>query len=155
MEHSNPSSETEIVIRLARRNLVVILLMVLIFAATLLSSVFQPAAALSTWPSKAPWLIPMVIVLFVVISASGPRRLRPDSPEVKVMLADEWRRECLTRAMRVAFVVVLVSQVPQAFLFVNLPPLRALMGMAVTTISLALATLIALFLFFERDQSHE
>ena len=74
---------------------------------------------------------------------------------MKAVLSDEWRQASLTRALRITFVVVLLAQVPQAFLFLGLTPLRAVMAMAVMTITVALATLITLFLVFDRDMAHE
>jgi hypothetical protein len=156
MTESNPSiQQTDLLLRLARRNLYVVLFMIVLFGATLLSSVIAPTAPLSTWSSRAPWLIPVAIVFFVVVSASGARRWKADSPEVKIILNDEFRRASLNRALRVAFTVALIAQVPQALLFSSLPPFRAVMGMAAATITLAMATLITFFLLFDREGAHE
>src|SRR6266513_754895 len=98
-----------------------------------------------------PWLLPVAIILFAATSI-GRGRLNPKSAEVQVVLGDEWRQMNLTRAMRIAFFVVLIAQVPQAFLFLQLPVLRAVMGMAVATITVAMTTFITLFLIFDREQ---
>ena len=148
------SNQTDLILRLARRNLFILLIGLLLLCGTLLSNVFRPDAAFSRWPSTMPWLLPVAITIFVATSI-GRGRLNPKSAEVRVVLGDEWRQVNLTRAMRFAFFVVLVAQVPQAFLFLRLPVLRAVMGMAVATITVAMITLITLFLIFDRDQSHE
>jgi hypothetical protein len=148
------TNQTDLVLSLTRRNLIILLISVLLICGTLLSNVFRPDAAFSRWPSTMPWLLPLAIVIFAAISI-GRGRLNPKSAEVQAVLGDEWRQVNLTRAMRVAFFVVLIAQVPQAFLFLRLPVLRAVMGMAVATITVAMTTLITLFLMFDRDQSHE
>jgi hypothetical protein len=148
------TSKTEAVSRIARRNLYIVLFMVLVLGGTLLSGVLWPESAFSQWPSRAPWLIPMGIIFLAGATGVGVR-WRPDSPDVQAVLTDEWRQQNLSRAIRIAFVLVLAAQVPQALLFSDLPPLRAAMGMAVMTITVALATLITLFLLFDRDTAHE
>jgi len=55
-------------------------------------------------------------------------------------------------AMRVAFIVVLIAQIPIGLLVAHLPSLRAVMAMAISTLTLGMATLIALFLFFSREE---
>jgi len=148
------TNQTDLILRLARRNLFILLIGVLLLAATLLSNVFNPDAPFSRWPSTMPWLLPMAIVIFVA-SSTGRGRLNPKAPEVQVVLEDEWRQVNLARAMRIAFFAVLIAQVPQAFLFLQLPVLRAVMGMAVATITVAMTTLLTSFLIFDRDVSHE
>ena len=64
------SNQTEAIVRHARRNLYVVLAMVLVFAATLMSELFWPDAAFSQWPARAPWLIPLGIVFIVVASGA-------------------------------------------------------------------------------------
>ena len=58
------------------------------------------------------------------------------------------------RASRVALIVVLMAQYPLVLLFefvMQLPPPRGAFAMAASTITLGLATLMALFLFFDRE----
>ena len=102
-----------------------------------------------------PWLLPVAISIIFAATSMGRGRLNPKSPELQIVLGDEWRQVNLTRAMRIAFFVVLIAQVPQAFLFLQLPVLRAVMGMAVATITEAMTSFITLFLIFDREQSHE
>jgi hypothetical protein len=149
------TNQTDLILRLTRRNLFILLIGVLLICGTLLSNVFRPDAPFSRWPSTMPWLLPFAISIIFAATSIGGVRLNPKSAEVQAVLGDEWRQVNLTRAMRVAFFVVLIAQVPQAFLFLRLPVLRAVMGMAVATITVAMTTLITLFLMFDRDQSHE
>ncbi len=100
-----------------------------------------------------PWLLP---VLIVITGVAGRLLMRgrawdPNSPEVKKIQQYEFRRKNLSRAQRAALIVVLVLQIPLGLLFVHLPAMRAVMAMGITTITLAMATLITLFLFFDRD----
>jgi hypothetical protein len=148
------TTQADLILRFARRNLFIVLAMVLILGGTLLSNVFRPDAAFSRWPVRAPWLLPIATIIVAGVSMRG-MKLKPQSAEMKALLADEWRHANLNRASRTAFVVVLVAQVPQALLFLDLPVLRAVMGMAAATITLAMTTFITLFLIFDRDTSHE
>ena len=149
------TNQTDRILRLTRRNLFIVLIGVLLICGTLLSNAFRPDAAFSRWPSTVPWLLPVAISIIFAATSMGRGRLNPKSAELQAVLGDEWRQVNLTRAMRIAFFVVLIAQVPQAFLFLQLPVLRAVMGMAVATITVAMTTLITLFLIFDRDQSHE
>jgi hypothetical protein len=82
------------------------------------------------------------------------RRWAPDAPEVKAAMQDEWRRTNMDRASRTALIVVLIAQWPLGIVFgflAQLPPPRAALAMAAATITLGLATLITLFLFFNRE----
>jgi len=68
---------------------------------------------------------------------------------------DEWRRTNLDRAMKIAFIVILVAQLPLGWLFgvmfAQLSVLRAVLGMAVSTITLGMTTFVATFLILDRD----
>jgi uncharacterized membrane protein len=81
----------------------------------------------------------------------GDDRWDPRTAEVRAILEDEWRQRNMNRARRVAFAVVLVVQLPLGLLLAALPPLQAVMAMAAVTITVGLATLLALFLYFDRD----
>ena len=149
------TNQTDLILRLARRNLFIVLILILLICGTLLGNVFRPDAAFSRWPSTMPWLLPVAISIIFAATSMGRGRLNPKSAELQAVLGDEWRQVNLTRAMRIAFFVVLIAQVPQAFLFLQLPVLRAVMGMAVATITEAMTSFITLFLIFDREQSHE
>jgi hypothetical protein len=61
----------------------------------------------------------------------------------------------MDRAIRVAFFVILIAQIPIGLLVAPLPSLRAVMAMATTTLTLGMATFLALFLFFSRQGQDE
>jgi hypothetical protein len=145
--------KTDLLLRASRRALFVVLLMVVAFGATVLGRAIWPESVLATWPARMPWLLPVLVVMSLI----GGRMFRkgriwdPHGPEMKKIQQDEFRRMNLSRAQRAALIVVLVLQIPLGLLFVHLPAMRAVMAMGVATITLAIVTLIALFLFFDRD----
>ena len=145
--------ETDLLLRASRRALFIVLFMILALGATVLGRALWPNSALATWPVLLPWLLPVLIVITGVAGRLLMRGRAWDakSAEVKKIQQDEYRRMNLSRAQRAALIVVLVLQIPLGLLFVHLPATRAVMAMGVTTITLAMATLITLFLFFDRD----
>jgi hypothetical protein len=87
-------------------------------------------------------------------SRRSGRRWDPPSPEAKAILNDELRQTSLNRASRAALIVVLIAQLPLGLVFgmlAQLPAARTAMAMAEATITLGMATLISLFLFFDRE----
>lgn len=157
MDNTNSSvpERVERALRMSRRALVVVLLAVLIAAATLIAHALRPGSFLSDWPSKAPWLIPVAIVLFVGIQA-GTRRGYTSAAEAKDVMAtvleDEFRQANLSRAQRFALVVVLLAQIPlEALSLSGLTTAAAVTVMAVTTVTLGMAALIVSFLVFDRE----
>lgn len=128
----------------------VLLLLVLAVGATCLAMALRPA--LPHWPAAMLplWIIPVVLAVGLQRTLGGARWDRRN-PEVRAIVEDEWRRSNMDRARRVAFVVVLGAQLPLGLTLAFLPSLRAVMAMAVATITLGLSTLLALFLYFDRD----
>lgn len=157
MDTPNPSfsERVERSLRSSRRGLFVVLAGVLIAAATLLAHALRPGSLLSDWPSKAPWLIPVAIVLFTVINAVSHRGRTSvtDAKDVmKTVLEDEFRQANFARAQRVALVVILLAQMPLAALALSdLTTAAAVTVMAVTTTTIGLTTLIVSFLVFDRE----
>jgi hypothetical protein len=103
-------------------------------------------------------LLPIAIAIGVVTlqrTTLRGDRWDPKSPEVQAVLQDEWRRASMDRAIRVAFFVILIAQIPIGLLVAPLPSLRAVMAMATTTLTLGMATFLALFLFFSRQGQDE
>ena len=128
----------------------VLLLLVVAIGTVCVAMAFQPISP--NWPRVMVPLWIVAVVLAVGLQRTlGGERWDKRIPEVRAIVEDEWRRANMDRARRVALVVVLASQLPLALLLSSLPPLRAVMAMASATVTLGLATLLALFLYLDRD----
>ena len=153
----NESTEhpSELFLRFSRRSMIAMLLVVGVLGSTGLSLMLSPRGAVGDPANLAWWLAPVVIAALVAIGVSlGRRRWDPDSPEVSVIMQDEWRRTNMNRAFRGALIVILVAEWPLAVglgMTTQIEPQRVAMAMAAATITLGLGTLIALFLFFDRE----
>lgn len=128
----------------------VLLLLVVAIGAVCIAMAFRPAAPQWPYAMLPLWIIAVVLAVGLQRTLGGDR-WDPRTPEVRAIVEDEWRRSNMDRARRVAFVVVLGAQLPLGLLFASLPPLRAVMAMATATITVGLATLLAFFLYFDRD----
>jgi len=150
MTLSNPSARIELLLQASRRALFVLLALILIIAATIIAHVLRPGSLLADWSARAPWLLPVAIVaIFAVVVA--PMRRRSGDAEMKTLQNDEFRQANLARAQRVALAAALVAQIPLAVLASGLTATAAVTIMGVGTVTVAMATLITSFLFFERD----
>ncbi|CAN5359997.1 hypothetical protein BH23GEM2_BH23GEM2_15580 [soil metagenome] len=143
-------SRSEKFVRYSRRGMAVLLGLVLTLGGLSIAMSLQPEAAL--WGS----LLRMLPIVIVVVAAALVGTLRgdrwdPRAPEAQAIMNDEWRRANMDRARQVAFAVVLVAQVPLALLFSRLSALQAVMAMAVSTMTVGMSLLLALFLYFDRD----
>lgn len=148
-------ARSERYVRFSQRSLLLVLVLVLALGALGLAAALRPELG-ARWMVQAGWMLPIAIVIAVgALQRTTLRgaRWRPDAPEAQAVLRDEWRRASMDRALRVAFVVVLVAQVPLAVLLAPLPSLRAVLAMAVATSVLGLAAFLALFLFFGRERT--
>lgn len=151
---SDPTIDrSEHLLRFSRRSMMLSLVLILAMGSLSIALAISPHGAVSRFLTSAPWLIPLAIVLWVGVMQGTLRgnRWKPDSPEVQAIMNDEWRRANMDRAMRVTFVALLVVQVPLALVLVQLPTMRAVMAMAASTITLGLALLAGLFLYFDRE----
>ena len=150
-------NSSESLVRFSRRSMSTLLVIVLVLGATTLAMTFWPDAAASRWVEHAPWLFPVgTVVLFAALRFTlfKGKRWDPRSPEAQAILNDELRQTSLNRSSRAALIVVLVSQLPLGLLFgmlAQLPATRTALAMAEATITLGMATLISLFLFFDRE----
>jgi hypothetical protein len=146
-------SRSELFLRLTRRSTLIVLLLVLLLGLMCLAMALWPDGAVSRFLEHASWVIPTGIVLIAILLQTSQRKYRftPDSAEVKAVMNDELRRTSMDRARLVAFIVVLIAQVPIALLLSHLPAFRAVMAMAVSTITIGVAVFIASSLFFDRD----
>jgi len=149
----NPS---ESLVRFSRRSMNTMLVIVLVLGATTLAMTLWAEGAASRFMSQAAWVVPVAIVILAAAlrATLRGRRWDPRSPEAKAILNDELRQTSLNRASRAALIVVLVAQLPLGLLFGMLAQLsatRTALAMAEATITLGMATLISLFLFFDRE----
>ncbi len=144
-------TRAELLLRTSRWALMIVLSLVLLIAATLIAHAVRPGTLLADWAGRAPWLLPVgMVIVFTGLNLPLGRRLRADDPEVRIMLQDEFRQMNLARAQRLALIVVLVAQVPLGIVLSGLTSSAALTVMAISTITLAMATLITAFLIFDR-----
>lgn len=151
---TDPTTDrSELLLRYSRRSMFVSLLFILAMGSLAIALAISPDGAASRVVVGAPWLIPIAIVIVVGAMQATLRgnRWTPRSPEVQAIMSDEWRRSNIDRALRVAFVAVLIGQIPLALLFTVLPAQRALFAMAASTITLGLALVAGLFLVFDRE----
>lgn len=149
-------NSVEVLQRFSRRSMVVLLFVVALLGGTGLALVLSPEGAVGRSANRAAWLIPVAIVITVTAlqTTLRGRRWNPDSPEVRTIMQDEWRRTNMDRASRISLIVVLAAQWPLGIsigLLGNLPALRTAMAMAAASITLGLVTVITLFLFFDRE----
>jgi hypothetical protein len=155
------TDRSELFLRCSRRNMIVVLVLVLLSGTVGLAITLAPGSGLSHWVERASRFIPIAFI--IGIASMRGHRWNPNSPEVKAVMNDEWRLTNLDRALRTSFIVVLLAQMPLGILFgaipgllpwkvlAQLPAERAVIAMGVSTISLGMITLISLFLFFDRD----
>ena len=147
---SSMESRSEKYLRFSRRSMTVILLLVVAVGGVSVAMAIRPGSP--RWPQAIVPLWIVAIALAVGLQRTlGRDRWDPRTPEVRAIVGDEWRRENMDRARRVAFAVVVGAQLPLGLVLASLPPIRAVMAMAAATITLGLATLLGLFLYFDRD----
>jgi hypothetical protein len=157
MTEPTAQDRSELYLRFSRRGMAVLLILIVLLGVTALAMALRPDGAFAQALEKAPWFFPIAAIIGVAMLQTSLRKNRwdPNAPEVKAILNDEWRRTNLDRAMKVAFIVILVTQLPLGWLFgvmlAQLSVLRAVLGMAVSTITLAMTTFVATFLILDRD----
>ena len=152
MTSSTQPDRAELLLRVSRRSLFVLLALVLLFAATIIAHVLRPGSLLADWASRAPWLLTFVVLgVILILNAPLRRPFRAADPEMKQMLNDAFRQAQLARAQRAALVAVVLAQIPLAVLVSTVSTVAAVTVMGVGTVAVAMTTLIASFLFFDRD----
>lgn len=148
---STIETRSEKYLRFSRRSMVVTLLIVLAVGGVCVVMAIRPFAPVWSRATPALWIVAVVLIAGLQRTLGGDR-WNPRAPEARAIVEDEWRRANMDRARRVAFATVLGAQVPLGLVLASLPSLQAVMAMAAATITLGLATLIALFLYFDRDE---
>lgn len=147
---STAESRTETYLRFSRRSLFFVLAMTVAAGSTFVATALWPDSAFSHWMGSAFVVMP-VILSTLFLTAMRKRGVHPGAPEMKAVRDDEWRQANMDRALRVAFVVVLLAQLPLAVCFSHLPTTRALFGLGGSTMALGIAALTSAFLFYDRD----
>ena len=148
---------SELYLRFSRRSMMLLLIVIVALGAVALAMALRPDSAIAQALEKAPWFFPIATIIGVAVVQTSLRKNRwdPKSPEVQAIMNDEWRRTNLDRAMKIAFIVILVVQLPLGWLFgvmlAQLSVLRAVLGLAVSTITLGMTTFVASFLILDRD----
>ena len=143
---------TERILQHSRRGLWVVLAMLILLGSWLVLMSVNPEGELARAITKLlPTFLPIAIVLTVVWSRAslGGKPFNPKEPEARAVMEDELRVASLNRAFRAAFAAVLIAQPLLAWLLWQRPFGLILMG-AFTAV-LAVASLIAAFLVFDRD----
>jgi hypothetical protein len=147
-------SRAEKYLRYSHRSMVVVLLLAVATGGAVLATAVEPDGLIASWMPRISLLLPIAIVLIAGMLMATLRgdRWDPNAPEARAILEDEWRRTNMSRALRGAFVVVIAAQVPLGLWLARLPALRGTLAMATATMTLGLATLAALFLYFDREE---
>ncbi len=150
---TEPSLDPERYLRFHRRSMMFLLLLIVGSGAFLVLSALSPDATPIRWLARSSYFFPIAIIIGVAAQQTSMRkhRMALDSPELKALMRDEWRQQSMDRATRGALIVVLVAQVLLPLLFVSLPTIRAVWGMAAATNTLGMAAQVGLYLFFDRE----
>jgi hypothetical protein len=140
-------------LRFHRRKMIALLIVGVAVGAIGLALMLTPTGPAWRSISRAS-LVPIAIAVVVVVQLMArTRRWAPDSPEVRRASDDEWQRTVMDQASRTALIVVLIAQWPLALMlgFLEFPPPRASMAMAMATITVGLATQLGLSLYLDRE----
>jgi hypothetical protein len=146
------SPRAERYLRYSHRGMVVILVLVIAVGAAFLAVALNPDGAVARLMPRLALSAPIAIALIAGALQWTLRgdRWDPAAPEARAVLDDEWRKVNLARAARWALGVVLSAQVPLALWLGGLPGPRGVLAQAVATMTLGMAALLGLFLFFQR-----
>ena len=150
---TQPISPTEQLERFSRRSLIATFFIIVVVGAIGIALVFFPYG---TWQKTISWMVPVAIVLTAASLRATLRGQRwdPRSAEARTVLDDEFRRANMDRATRIALFVGILAQWPIALTLgygTDLPPARIAIAMAVSTTTLTVGLLVALFLIFDRE----
>jgi hypothetical protein len=139
-------------LRYSRHGMVVILVLVIAVGAAFLAVALNPDGVVARWMPRLALSVPIGIALIASALQWTLRgdRWDPASAEARAVLEDEWRQVNLARAARWALGAVLAAQVPLALWLGALPAPRGVLAQAVATMTLGMAALLGLYLFFQR-----
>lgn len=148
--NNQPETRSERYLRFSQRRLLVTLIFVLAIGGGVVATAIWPTAP-GLLDARRPLQLLVIVFTLWLFRSLGDDRWDSRRPEARAIVEDEWRRSNMDRARRVAFAVVLVAQLPLGLMLASLPPARALMAMGGATITLGLATMLARFLYLDRD----
>jgi hypothetical protein len=139
-------------LRYSHHGMVVILVLVIATGTVFLAVALNPDGVIAQWMPRLALSVPIGIALIAGALQWSLRgdRWDPSSAEARAVLDDEWRQVSLARAARWALGAVLAAQVPLALWLGSLPAPRGVLAQAVATMTLGMAALVGLFLFFQR-----
>ena len=147
-----PDSRADRYQRYSRRGMVVLLGLAVLVGAVTLAATLDPDGSIARGLPRAVVMVPIAMALIggALTTTLRGDRWDPRAPEAQALLGDEWRRQIMARAIRSAFVVVLVAQAPLALWLSGRPSPGNVVAMAIVTMTLGLATLCAHFLISDR-----
>jgi cytochrome bd-type quinol oxidase subunit 1 len=146
----------EVLQKFSRRMMVILLFVVALLGGIGLTLILSPESELGRSANRMMWMVPIAMAIAVGASQATlrGRRWDPKSAEVRTVMNDEWRRTSLSRASRIAFIVLIAAQLPLALVIgvlLDVTADRTAMAMAAASMTLGLLTLITLFLVFDRE----
>jgi hypothetical protein len=150
--NSAASPRAERYLRYSHHGMVTIFVLVIAVGGAFLAVALNPDGMVARWMPRLALSAPIGIALIAGALQWTLRgdRWEPGSAEARTVLDDEWRQIGLARAARWALGAVLVAQVPLALWLGALPAPRGVLAQAVATMTLGMATLVGLFLLFQR-----
>ncbi len=155
MTSSTTNNRTEQFLVFCRQHMIALLAVIALLGATAVGLTLSPPGAVRNPENLVWWLSPIGLAIGVVLPMSiMRRRFDPGSPEVSIVMNDEWRQQAMNRATRAALLTVLIAQWPLGLcigFMTRVPSPRAAMAMAAATITIGLTTLIATFLAADRE----
>lgn len=143
------ATRSETYLRFTHSKMLVALLLVLAVGGAGVVMAIRPQEPRWSQAMLPLWIIAVVLIVGLQRTLGGDR-WEANAPEARAIMDDEWRRSNMERARRIAFGLVMGAQLPLAWLLVRLPSSQAALAMAAATMTAGLATLIALFLYFDR-----
>jgi drug/metabolite transporter (DMT)-like permease len=147
--------KTELFLRFSRQRMMALFVITAMLGGTGLTALLSPPGVVGSYENFGWWVLPLALAAVIAaIYGVRQRSWARDSGLVRSVADDEWRRANLGSATRIALIVVLAVQWPLAMMlsfFVLLPHPRGPMFMMFATITVALLTLIASFLYLDLE----
>jgi hypothetical protein len=147
---ADTNNDTELLVHLSRRHLVVALGLVVLLGASALAIIAFPESAAAAGAGKLFVLLPLIITIALLALRSSARRAgvstNPSSPAMKAVRGDELRQASQARAWRNGFMAMMVLQplLAVGLAWASVPAPAALMAAAsvLTGVIVMLASLL-------------